>query len=61
MKGPDRGASEASLDRLDFMKAATVCCSVAVFAGLSGRTNRFGLFLVHQLVSLADSLSCPSK
>jgi len=39
--------------------AHSVLLSVAVFAGLSDRTNRFGLFLVHQLASLADSLSGP--
>jgi hypothetical protein len=39
--------------------AHSVLLSVAVFAGLSGRTNRFDLFLVHQLASLAHSLSCP--
>src|SRR6516162_9079739 len=39
--------------------AHSMLLSVAVFAGLSGRTNRFGPLFSPPLASLADGLSCP--
>jgi len=35
--------------------------SVAVFAGLSGRTDLLGLFMVYLLASLSHSLDCPAS
>jgi len=35
--------------------------SVAVFAGLSGRTDLLDLFLVYLLASLSHSLDCPTS
>jgi hypothetical protein len=63
LRGNGRALSTAAYCRLRRFDGVSISelLSVAVFAGLSGRTDLLGLFMVYLLAPLSHSLDCPAS